>query len=291
MKKRLITMVLAGMTLVAGLAGCSSSDIYYDPVKDTLEEAEVQVFLDDGLSKVMEKLAEDFNKEHPNVTITYTADSSANLVSQIEEGSACDLFFSLTEEDMDQLEEDGMLVDGTRADVVNNKLALACRYEAYYEDVKRLADVNAERVDSMALANGNVPVGKVTRQALVNIGILPETEDVSQITKEEVSEALGHLKMTEEDSASGVVEAIAGRSVSMGTIYESDIYGYEGELRIIDRVSRDVTGDLLHPIARVVNKDADDAENAAADAFLEYVCSDKAKKVFEKYHFDTDLSK
>ena len=41
MKKRLITMVLAGMTLVAGLAGCSSSDIYYDPVEDTLEEAEV----------------------------------------------------------------------------------------------------------------------------------------------------------------------------------------------------------------------------------------------------------
>ena len=143
----------------------------------------------------------------------------------------------------------------------------------------------------MALANGSVPVGKVTRQALVNIGILPETEDASAITTAEVSEALGHLKMTEEDSASGVVEAIAGRSVSMGTIYESDIYGYEGELRIIDRVSRDVTGDLLHPIARVVNQNADDAENAAADAFLEYVCSDKAKKVFKKYHFDTDLSK
>ena len=109
MKKRLIAMVLAGMTLVAGSAGCSSSDIYYDPVKDTLEESEVQVFLDDGLSKVMEKLAEDFNKEHPNVTITYTADSSENLASQIEEGSACDLFFSLTEENMDQLEEKGLL--------------------------------------------------------------------------------------------------------------------------------------------------------------------------------------
>ena len=129
MKKRLIAMVLAGMTLVAGSAGCSSSDIYYDPVKDTLEESEVQVFLDDGLSKVMEKLAEDFNKEHPNVTITYTADSSENLASQIEEGSACDLFFSLTEENMDQLEEKGLLVDGTRSDVVNNKLALTCRYE------------------------------------------------------------------------------------------------------------------------------------------------------------------
>ena len=291
MKKRLIAMVLAGMTLVAGSAGCSSSDIYYDPVKDTLEESEVQVFLDEGLSKVMEKLAEDFNKEHPNVTITYTADSSENLASQIEEGSACDLFFRLTEENMDQLEEKGLLVDGTRSDVVNNKLALTCRYEAYYEDVKRLADVNAERVDDMALANGSVPVGKVTRQALVNIGILPETEDASAITTAEVSEALGHLKMTEEDSASGVVEAIAGRSVSMGTIYESDSYGYEGELRIIDRVSRDVTGDLLHPIARVVNQNADDAENAAADAFLEYVSSDKAKKVFKKYHFDTDLSK
>ena len=291
MKKRLIAMVLAGMTLLAGAAGCSKSDIYYDPVEDTLDEAEVQVFLDDGLSKVMEKLAEDFNKEHPDITITYTADSSASLATQIEEGSACDLFFSLTEEDMDQLEKDGLLIDGTRADVVNNKLALACRYEAYYEDVKRLADINAERVQNMVLANGDVPVGKVTRQALVNIGILPETDDVSQITTEEVSEAFGHLKMTEADSVSGVLEEIEGFHASMGTIYESDIYGHEGSLRIIDRVSRDVTGDILHPIARVVNKDADDAENAAADAFLEYVCSDEAKKVFEKYHFDTDLNK
>ena len=107
---------------------------------------------------------------------------------------------------MDQLEEKGLLVDGTRSDVVNNKLALACRYEAYYEDVKRLADVNAERVQDMALANGNVPVGKVTRQALVNIGILPETEDASAITTAEVSEALG----TSEDDGRGLCQWSGG---------------------------------------------------------------------------------
>ena len=45
-------------------------------------------------------------------------------MTQIEEGYACDLFFSAAQKQMDQLENDGFLVDGTRADVVNNQVVV-----------------------------------------------------------------------------------------------------------------------------------------------------------------------
>ena len=79
------------------------------------------------------------------------------------------------------------------------------------------------------------------------------------------------------------------RSCEVGTTYYSDTYGYEDELTILEKVPYEQTGNVIYPIARVVNKDADDAENAAADAFLEFVLSDDAKKVFESYYFDTSV--
>ena len=46
---------------------------------------------------------------------------------------------------------------------------------------------------------------------------------------------------------------------------------------------------MIYPIARVVNDEADDAQNAAADDFIKFVLSDNAKKVFESYYFDTNV--
>ena len=61
------------------------------------------------------------------------------------------------------------------------------------------------------------------------------------------------------------------------------------DLDILETVSYDLTGNVIYPIARVVNEEADDAQTAAAQDFLEYVLSDEAKEVFETYYFDTDV--
>ena len=39
---------------------------------------------------------------------------------------------------------------------------------------------------SIALADGSVPVGRYTRQAMVNAGMLPETDDPAAITTQEI---------------------------------------------------------------------------------------------------------
>lgn len=304
MKKRVIAMALAGMLLLTGAAGCgnkaagigetkgeteaaaSSKIADSEAAEDDLGETEVQVFIAASLSKVMQDLADQFGEEHPDVKITFNADSSGKLMTQIEEGYNCDLFFSAAQKQMNQLEEDGLLIDGTRADVVNNQVVVVTQKDS---DTKVTGLENLNEAKSIALADGSVPVGKYTRQALVKLGILPEAEDVSKITTQEVSEALGGASISEQENVSKVLLAVVERSCEVGTTYYSDTYGYEDELTILEKVPYEQTGNVIYPIARVVNKDADDAENAAADAFLEFVLSDDAKKVFESYYFDTSV--
>ena len=46
-------------------------------------------------------------RDHPNVKITFNADSSGTLLTQIQEGYECDIFFSAAQKQMDDLEADG----------------------------------------------------------------------------------------------------------------------------------------------------------------------------------------
>ncbi len=253
------------------------------------EETEIQVFIAASLSAVMEELKTMYNEEHPEVTITYSADSSGTLLTQIEEGFECDIFFSAAQKQVNTLEqEDQMVIEGKRANVVNNQVCVVKATGAQTE-VTGLEDI--EKAGSLALADGSVPVGKYTRQALVNLGKLDAADDVSAITTAEVSEALGGLEISEQGNVSKVRTAVVEGSCEVGTVYYSDTYGFEDDLEIIQMVDYSLTGDVIYPICRVVNKEADDAQTAAADAFYEFILSDEATAVFDKYLFDTNVER
>lgn len=249
-------------------------------------ETEIQVFIAASLNNVMTELAEQYSQAHPEVKITYNADSSGTLLTQIQEGYACDVFFSAAQKQMDQLEKDGLAVEGTRADVVNNQVVVVALKDSKTA-VTGLG--NLEEAGSIALAGGSVPVGRYTRQALVNLGKLEETEDAAGITTRTVSEALGGVEISEQDNVSKVLTAVTEGSCEVGTTYYSDTYGYEEELDILETVGYDLTGNVIYPIAQVVNEEADEAQTAAAAEFVEFILSDEAKAVFEAYYFDTDV--
>lgn len=249
-------------------------------------KTEIQVFIAASLNTVMTELAKEYSEIHPEVKITYNADSSGTLLTQIEEGYECDLFFSAAQKQMDQLESDGLVMEGTRANVVNNQVVVVTRKDSGTEVTGLESLGNAE---SIALAGGSVPAGRYTRQALVSLGMLEETEDAAGISTEEVSRALGGVQISEQDNVSKVLAAVVEGSCEVGTTYYSDTYGYEDDLEILETVSYDLTGNVIYPIAQVVNEEADEAQRAAAAEFLEYILSDEAGAVFASYYFDTDV--
>lgn len=295
MKKRVLATLLA-MSMVLGLAACGSKSDSKDDKKeetkteakaDDAEDVELQVFIAASLSKVMDEAATEYQKDHPNVKITFHADSSGTLLTQIEEGYACDVFFSAAQKQMDQLEKtDGLVVDGTRKNVVNNQVVVVTRKDS---GTKVTGLETLQDASSIALAGGSVPVGKYTRQALVNLGILYKVDDVSTIHTETISEKLGGVEISEQDNVSKVLMAVAEGSCEVGTTYYSDIYGYEDDIKILEKVSSDLTGDVIYPIAQIVNKEADKKQTEAAEDFMDFLLSDEAAKVFESYYFDTDI--
>lgn len=286
MKKRILAAVLAAV-MVFSLAGCAGNkNESKDSKKESGKKTEIQVFIAASLNTVMTELAKEYQKDHPDVKITYNADSSGTLLTQIEEGYECDLFFSAAQKQMDQLDEDGLVVDGTRKNVVNNQVIVVTRKDSKTK-VKGLETLKDAK--SIALAGGSVPVGKYTRAALISIGKLKKVEDPATITTEEVSKALGDVEISEQDNVSKVLSTVVEGSCEVGTTYYSDTYGYEKDLDILEKVSYDLTGDVIYPIAEVKNDEADKAQKAAAEDFLKFVTSDQSKKVFDSYYFDTNV--
>ena len=295
MKKKFLAALMAAV-MVFSLAGCGSggdeadakdnTDAQAEDTGSEEEETEIQVFIAASLNTVMTELADMYNEDHPNVKITFNPDSSGTLLTQIQEGYECDIFFSAAQKQMDDLEADGLMVEGTRANVVNNQVVVVTLKDSGTQ-VTGLEDIG--KAESIALAGGSVPVGRYTRQALINLGMLPETDDPASITTQEISDVLGGVEISEQDNVSKVLTAVVEGSCEAGTTYYSDTYGFEDQLDILQTVSYDLTGNVIYPIARVVNEEADDAQNQAADDFLAFILSDEAKEVFESYYFDTNV--
>ena len=319
MKKKVFAAIIAAVMACALMAGCGSSSSETAAPKEKKEEVteeaqaeeeadeeeaaqsdttatetaaaaeeevELQVFIAASLNTCMQEVAAKYNEEHPNVKIVYNADSSGKLLTQIEEGYACDVFFSAAQKQMNTLEEDGLVVEGTRADVVNNQVVVIKRKDTE-SDVTGLETLG--KASSIAMADGSVPVGRYTRTALMNLGILAEAEDASVYTTAEVSEALGGVEISEQGNVSQVLTAVAEGSCEVGTTYYSDAYGFEDQIEVLETVSYDLTGNVIYPVCQVVNDEAADAQKAAAADFVTFITSDTAKAIFDSYYFDTNV--
>ena len=95
--KKTIAVTFAIVSLATAgvlLAGCGSKE----------KKIEVTVFAAKSLNGVMDELCEKYNSEHPNVTFQTNYDSSGTLMTQIKEGAKCNIFFSASVSQMDELQ-------------------------------------------------------------------------------------------------------------------------------------------------------------------------------------------
>ena len=282
-----LTVCVIVLVILGNLVACGKTEVKKEEASNQeKEETEIQVFIAASLHTVMEELAEKYQQEHPNVKITFHADSSGTLLTQIQEGYECDLFFSAAQKQMDTLEKDGFVVEGTRKDVVNNQVVVLARKDSG-TSVTGLSTLG--KAKSISMAGGSVPVGKYTREALVSLKILENTEDNSKITTEQIAQALGDVEISEQDNVSKVLVTVIEGACEVGTTYYSDIYGYEEQVEVLEAVSYDLTGDVRYPICCVNNPAADELQKETAEDFRQYILSEEAKIIFENYYFDTNV--
>ena len=253
-----------------------------EPTAAPLEAAEVQLFIAASLEGAFKEIIPLYNESQPNVKITYNADSSGTLLTQVEEGFACDIFFSAATSQVKTLEEKGYMVADSRVDLLANKLALIT-LKGSGTAVTGFADL--AKAKSIALADGSVPAGKYTRQLLIKLGVLDGTKDAKDYTTADVSAALGGVEINECSNVSKVKEAVKEGSNEVGTVYYSDAYSVKDDVDILEVADTALTGDILYPVCRVNNPEATAAQTAAADDFIAFLQTDAVKAIFEKFMF------
>ena len=279
MKKKVKTIIVGMVIMISMITTCALQKV------DTKDKStEIQVFIAASLSEPMKEIKSAYLKVHPELTITYNADSSGTLLTQIEEGYACDLFFSAATKQMDVLEKEGYLVENSKVNLLKNQVVLITAKDS---GTKVTGFDNIKLAKSMALAGGSVPVGQYTRKIFMNLGILNVVSDPSVYTSKEISEALGQIEINECGNVSRVLEAVKEGASEIGTVYKSDAYLVKDKVDIIAYADISLTGEIIYPVAHIKNKEADNKQTKAAAEFLDYLMTKESKKVFEKYMFQS----
>lgn len=288
--KKLLAALLA-MCMACGLSACSSGGGAGGTVDgntpdadsastgaDTGETTEVTVFAAASLTETLEQIAEDYKKVAPDVTLTFNFDSSGTLKTQIQEGADCDVFISAAQKQMDQLDAladtavntEGLdfVQRGTRLDLLENKVTLAVP-EGNPKGIDSF-DALAQHLQAgdilLAMGNSDVPVGQYTQKILTFYGL------------EETALADAGC-VTYGSNVKEVTTQVREGSVDAGIIYATD--AFSAGLTVVDEATADMCGQVIYPAA-VLNTSA---HPEAAQAFLDYLSTDKAMSVFTSVGF------
>lgn len=274
-------MTVCSLMLTA-LFGCGQASQTANGAQDTqsAQTTELTVFAAASMTETLNQIAEDYKTVDPNVSLTFNFASSGDLLSQIREGADCDVFISAAPKQMNALDgslkddadknPDGLdeLLDGTRIDLLENKVVLAVPEgnPKGIESFDKLADQLGAGEVFLAIGNSDVPVGQYTRkifahygldeQSLADAGVLTYGSNVKEVTTQ-VSEG----------------------AVDCGIIYATD--AYSAGLESVDEATADMCGQVIYPAAVLRNS----AHPDEAKAFLDYLTGEDAGRVFESVGF------
>ena len=172
-----------------------------------------------------------------------------------------------TDKNPDGLDE---LQGGTRIDLLENKVTLAVP-EGNPKGIKSFDDL-AEKLKNgdvlLAIGNSDVPVGQYTQKIFAHYGL-----DEAALASSGV--------LTYDSNVKEVTTQVSEGAVDGGIIYATD--AFSAGLDTVDEATADMCGQVIYPAAVLKNSTHADA----AKAFLDYLTTDEAGKVFESVGFTT----
>ncbi|MCB6992120.1 molybdate ABC transporter substrate-binding protein [bacterium 210820-DFI.6.37] len=264
MKAKKISLALALMLLVACVfAGCGGSDS-----EDTAssEGTKITVLAAASLTDALNEIIAEYNKEcNDEIATSYAG--SGDLVQQIQGGAPCDLFISASKSNMDDLEKDGLIVTDSRKDLLGNTLTLIATTEA--ADKVSMDALTTDDVKQIAIGEPEtVPAGKYATQAFEALKITDKIES----------------KIVKAKDVRAVLNYVESGDAECGFVYRTDALMLdETKGKIIEDVDTSLHDGIVYPAALMT--DSGEAQATAAANFYEYLETDYAKGVFEKYGF------
>lgn len=257
MRKIFALIMSVMMLLVAGCGGEVQTEKKAEPV-------ELHVAAAASLTDVMKEMASNYEKEHPEVKIVFNFGSSGALQQAIQNGGQTDMFFSAAQKQMNALDKDGLLAEGTRKDLLVNEVVLIVPAEGG-KAVTDFRQLTSGDIQHIALGEPKgVPVGQYSEEVFTKMGILDAVK-AKAVYGSDVRQVLSWVEAGDADC---------------GVVYATDA-AVSRKVKVAAKAPADSHKPIVYPAA--VLKESKHLDTAKD--FLAFVSNDANKKLFEKYGF------
>ena len=203
-----------------------------------------------------------YRQSHANVDFSNNFGSSGTLAAQIDQGAPVDLFLSAAAKPMDELEAKGLIVAGTRHNLLRNTLVLIAPLDSQLKDFQGLTGTS---VRVIALGDpASVPAGLYGRQTLVALNLLGKL-NAKLVLAKDVRQVLTYVETGNADA---------------GLVYATDARA-SVKVRVIATAPETTHDPIIYPAAVVRGSHSE----KAARKFVEYLRNPTAQAIFVKHGF------
>jgi molybdate transport system substrate-binding protein len=229
------------------------------------EDKTLTVFAAASMKNALDDIDAAFTaKTGVKVNASYAA--SSQLAKQIEQGAPADIFLSADTDWMDYATSRKTINDPTRVNLLGNSIALIAPKDSKIGDVTIGPGFDlAKLAGDGKIATGDVkavPVGKYAKAALEKLGAWTAAEP----------------KFAMADSVRAALTLVARSEAALGIVYATDAKVEPG-VKIVGTFPADSHPPIIYPVA------ATSTAKPEANAYLDYLRSQAAKAVLEKYGF------
>ncbi|MDQ0465340.1 molybdate transport system substrate-binding protein [Caulobacter ginsengisoli] len=199
----------------------------------------------------------------PPVRFSYGASSA--MARQIEQGAPADLFLSADVDWMSYVAGKGLIVPGSRRNLLTNRLALIAPAGSTVKlTVAKGMPIGRALGDGrLAIAAPEVPAGRYGRAALAALGVWPQVRD----------------RLAPAENVRAALQFVARGETPLGVVYDTDARVEPG-VRIVGLFPETSHPRILYPAA-ILKRSA----NPAAARFLAFLQSPRGRAIFQKYGF------
>jgi len=204
--------------------------------------------------------------EHTHIQVTASYAASSALIKQIENGAPADIFLSADVDWMDYGARRKLINNGTRLDLLGNRLVLIAPKESSIRDVSIGPGFDlAQLAGDGRIVTGDVravPVGKYAKAALEKLGAWDKAQPKFAMT----------------ENVRAALTLVARGEAALGIVYATDARA-EPRVKVVGTFPADSHPPIIYPVALTA-----DAKPLAAQ-YLAFLRSSAAKPIFEQYGF------
>ncbi|MEM9447182.1 MAG: molybdate ABC transporter substrate-binding protein [Cyanobacteria bacterium P01_E01_bin.6] len=200
---------------------------------------------------------------YPDNTLVYNFASSGSLQQQIEQGAPVDVFLSASPKQVNALEEKGLLLQGTRRDLVKNTIVLITLLDT--SNVMTFDDLSKDAVTKLSIGEPeSVPAGQYSKEVLESLELYDAIQSKTVFAKD-VRQVLSYVE-------TGNVDA--------GLVYSTDANSSD-QVQIVATAPEDTHSPIVYPGAVIIDSQHPDA----ATEFVKFLETDEAIAIFTDYGF------